>query len=272
MSIATKQFETVKYEVQNNIAIITLDRSTSLNAINDQLTVDIYEALDLAEKDKRIRAVIVTGTGGNFSSGVDLKEVFDRPSPIGEEPSETWREHLNSLLRVSMKMWNHRVPIIAAVEGYALGGAADWVMAADLAIASDNAKFGEPEIQFGAAPPTLMMPWVVGMKKARELLYTGDIIDADEAHRIGIFNKVVPQDELLASALELANKISNIPPSALKITKVTINKVFELMNFKESLDYNLEAGISMFFLNSEKDVQNVGKIIKNEGLKSFLNQ
>src|SRR5699024_4667193 len=151
-----------------------------LNAINEQMTEEVWEALDQAEKDKNINSVIMKGAGNNFSAGVDLKEVFDRPAPIGEEPSEKWREHVDSMLNVSLKMWDLKVPVIASVDGHALGGAADWVLSADIAIASDKAVFGEPEIRFGSAPPTLMMPWIVGMKKTKELLFTGDSVDAYE--------------------------------------------------------------------------------------------
>ncbi len=265
-----KTYETVLCEIKGNVGIITLNRPRVLNAISEQLTYDLYDALDAFEKNKDVRAIVLTGANQNFSAGVDLKEVFDVPTPIGEEPSEIWREHLDTLLRVSLKMWDLKKPVIAAVDGYALGGAADWVFSADIAIASDKAVIGEPEIRFGAAPPTLMMPWIVGMRKAKELLFTGDSVDAIEGHRIGIFNRVVPQDQLLDEAVALAEKMAQIPESALKITKVTINKIYEMMNIKESLDYNLEAAIAMFFLNKESDIAGVSKAIKEEGLGNFL--
>ncbi|WP_177194701.1 enoyl-CoA hydratase/isomerase family protein [Alteribacillus iranensis] len=268
----TKKYETVDYEVKGNVAIVTMDRPKQINSINKQITIDVKAALDEADKNKEVHAVILTGAGNNFSAGVDLKEVFDMPSPIGEEPSEVWRDHLEDMLTVSLKMWNLRMPVIAAVDGYALGGAADWVLSADVAIASDKVTFGEPEIRFGAAPPTLMMPWVLGMRKAKELLYTGDSVDAEEGHRIGVFNRVVPQEDLMEESLAMAEKMAKIPPSALKITKTTINKIYEMMNIRESLDYNLEAAISMFFLNTEREVSDVGQAIKTEGLKKFLQE
>ncbi|MDR7079762.1 enoyl-CoA hydratase [Neobacillus niacini] len=270
MTTDANNFETIDFSISGNIAVITMSRPQHLNAISEQLTKDVWNALDLVDSNKNIRAVILTGANNNFSAGADLKETFDLPTPIGEEPSEVWRNHLESLLRVSMKMWNLRVPVIAAVDGYALGGAADWVLSADVAIASDKAIFGEPEIRFGAAPGTLMMPWVLGIRKAKELLFTGDSVDAEEGYRIGVYNKVVPQVDLMKESFKLAEKMANIPPSALKITKVTINKIYEMMNIKESLDYNLEAAISMFFLNSEKQTSAIGSKIKDEGLKSFL--
>ncbi|MEH7177506.1 enoyl-CoA hydratase/isomerase family protein [Neobacillus vireti] len=270
MEMDENKFETIDFSITKNIAVITLNRPKHLNAISDQLTKDVYHALDLVDHNKSIRAVILTGANNNFSAGADLKKTYDLPTPIGEEPSEVWRDHLESLLRVSMKMWNLRVPVIAAVDGYALGGAADWVLSADIAIASDKALFGEPEIRFGAAPGTLMMPWVLGIRKAKELLFTGDSVDAEEGLRIGVYNKVVPQEELMKESFKLAEKMANIPPSALKITKVSINKIYEMMNIKESLDYHLEAAISMFFLNSEKQTAAIGSKIKREGLKSFL--
>lgn len=265
-----KTYATILCDVKDEVGIITLNRPHVLNAISEQLAEDVYDALEMLERDKEVRAIILTGANNNFSAGVDLKEVFDMPTPIGDEPSEVWREHLESLLRVSLKMWDLKKPVIAAVDGYALGGAADWVLSADVAIASEKAIIGEPEIRFGAAPPTLMMPWIVGIRKAKELLFTGDSIDANEGYRIGIFNRVVPQDKLLDEAIQLAKKMAKIPESALKITKVTINKIYEMMNIKESLDYNLEAAIAMFFLNKESDIAAVARSIKEDGLKEFL--
>jgi enoyl-CoA hydratase/carnithine racemase len=270
MTAVKNVYETVICEVKGQVGIITLNRPKQLNAISEQLTKDVWNALDEFEKDNKVKAVVLTGANNNFSSGVDLKEVYSMPNPIGEEPSEVWREHLESLLRVSLKMWDLKKPVIAAVDGYALGGAADWVFSADLAIASDKAIIGEPEIRFGAAPPTLMMPWVVGMRKAKELLFTGDSVDAQEGYRIGIFNRVVPQEKLLDEAIALGERMAKIPATALKITKVTINKIYELMNIKESLDYNLESAIAMFFLNKPEDVAEVGRLIREEGLKKFL--
>ncbi|WP_062234706.1 enoyl-CoA hydratase/isomerase family protein [Fictibacillus sp. FJAT-27399] len=267
-----KRFETVLYDVKGNVAVITLNRPKQLNAINEQLTYDVCDALDHAERDKDVKAVVLTGSNNNFSAGVDLKEAFGMPSPIGQEPSEVWREHLESLLRVSLKMWDLKKPVIAAVDGYALGGAADWVFAADLAIASNDAIIGEPEIRFGAAPPTLMMPWIVGMRKAKELLFTGDSVDAQEGYRIGIYNRVVSQEKLLNEAIDLGERMAKIPTSALKITKVTINKIYEMMNIKDALDFNLEAAISMFFLNPEKNVAEVGKTIRENGLRAFVDK
>lgn len=265
-----KNFETILYHTVRNVAIITLNRPKKLNSVTEQMTKDVWDALDQAEKDSNIRAVILTGSGGNFSAGADLREAFDLPTPIGDEPSEVYRAQLETFLRVSLKMWDLKKPVIAAVQGYAYGVAADWVFSADLAIASETAIIGEPEIRFGAAPATLMMPWIVGMRKAKELLLTGDTVDAQEAFRIGIFNKVVSDEQLMDAALAMAEKMASVPSSALKITKVTINKIYEMMNLKASLDYNIESAIAMFFLNQEQQIAEVSKAVKEKGIKALL--
>ncbi|WP_186668438.1 enoyl-CoA hydratase/isomerase family protein [Sporosarcina sp. BP05] len=265
-----KEYQTVLYEVTNNVAIIALNRPNKLNAVTEQMTIDVWDALDQAEKDSNVKVVILTGAGGNFSAGADLKESMDLPSPIGDEPSEVYRAQLETFLRVGLKLWDLKKPVIAAVDGYAYGVSADWVFSADLAIASDKAIIGEPEIRFGAAPATLMMPWIVGMRKAKELLYTGDSVDAEEGHRLGIYNRVVPQEQLMKEAMKMAEKMVKIPPSALKITKMTINKTYEMMNLKQSLDYNVETAISMFFLSQEQEFAEAGRIIREEGLSAFL--
>ncbi len=268
----TKGWNYLLTEKRNGVSIIKLNRPERFNAINDPLAHEVVEALDDAEKDDEVKVVVLKGEGDHFSAGVDLKEAFDYPSPIGEEPSEIWRAHLESLLNVSLKLWSLKKPTIAAVDGNALGGAADWVLSADLAVATTEAKFGEPEIRFGAAPPTLMMPWVVNIRKAKELLLTGDIIDANEAKESGIFNKVVPKEHFNQEVDRLAQRIARLPASAIKLTKQSINKTYEFQGLKGALDYNVEAAISMFFLNKEEEIQGIGELIKEKGLKGFLDE
>jgi enoyl-CoA hydratase/carnithine racemase len=269
MTKVIHQYETISYEVRDFAAMVTLNRP-KVNAVNEQMTKDVWDALDAAEKNSAVRAVIVTSANGVFSAGADLKEAFDLPSPIGDEPSEVYRAQLETFYRVALKIWDLKKPVIAAVDGYALGVAADWVLAADIAIASDRASIGLPEIQFGAAPAALMLPWVIGMKKTKELLYTGDSVDAEEGYRLGIFNKIVPQEQLIDEALKMAGKMAQTPASALKITKMTVNKTYEMMNLKQALDYNIETAISMFFLNQEKEIAEAGRILREQGLGAFL--
>ncbi|MBD1382705.1 enoyl-CoA hydratase/isomerase family protein [Metabacillus arenae] len=269
MEQVVNTYETIRYEVKDFAGIITLNRP-KVNAVNEQMTKDVWNALDRAEKDPSVRAVIMTGANNVFSAGGDLKEAFDLPTPIGDEPSEVYREQLETFYRVALKMWDLKKPVIAAVDGYALGVAADWVFSADVAIASNQASIGEPEIRFGAAPATLMMPWVIGIRKAKELLYTGDSVDAEEGYRLGIFNRVVPKEQLMDEAMKMAEKMAQIPPSALKITKMTVNKTYEMMNLKQALDYNLETAISMFFLNQEQEIAEAGRVLREEGLSAFL--
>lgn len=268
----TEDFKYIIAEVAEGIGTITINRPDRLNSIKDSLAHEVERALDLLEKDHEVKVVIIKGAGKHFSAGVDLKEAFNYPSPIGGQPSEVWRAHLESLLRVSLKLWSLKKPTIAVVSGHALGGAADWVLSTDLAIASNEAQFGEPEIRFGAAPPTLMMPWVVGIRKAKELLLTGDILDASEAKEAGIFNKVVEKEHLETEVARLARRISKLPTSAVKLTKQSINKTYEIQGLRDALDYNVEVAISMFFLNTETEIEGIGSLIKNDGLKGFLDE
>ncbi|WP_102349144.1 enoyl-CoA hydratase/isomerase family protein [Bacillus sp. Marseille-P3661] len=263
-------YKTIYCETNEHVATIILDRPTVMNAINRQMALEVLEALTIADTNEQVKVVVIRGSNGHFSAGVDLKEVYDLPQPIGAEPSEVWREHLESLLAVSIKLWELTKPTIAVVEGHALGGAADWVLSTDLALAADTAKIGEPEIQFGAAPPTLMLPWVVGIRKTKELLFTGDTISAQEALQYGIYNKVAPTAQLENELTKLTNKISKIPASALKLTKKSINKTYELQHLRDALDYNLETSISMFFLKQEREVAETAQKIREKGLKAFL--
>lgn len=269
MTIQT-HYETIQYQITDQVATVLLHRPNRLNAINRLMAIEVKEALTKAENDPQVKVVIIRGSNGHFSAGVDLKDVYDLPQPIGDQPSEVWREHLETLLFVSLKLWEISKPTIAVVEGNALGGAADWVLSADLAIATNEAKIGEPEIRFGAAPPTLMLPWVVGIRKAKELLFTGDTIGAEEALQYGIFNKVVTSDKLEEEVTRLTEKLVKIPTSALKLTKKSINKTYELQHLRDALDYNLETSISMFFLKKENDIATTARLIREEGLKAFL--
>lgn len=270
MENTISNFETIKYDVRESIATVTFDRAKKLNSISARMSEEILDGLDEAERDPNVKVVLLTGAGDNFSSGADIKEAVEMYPSMGEEPSETYREHYEHYLNVSLKIWDCKKPVIAVVDGYALGAAADWVFSADVAIASDRATIGEPEILLGEAPPTLMMPWIIGIRKSKELLLTGDLVDAQEAYRLGMFNKVVPPEDLMEEAFTMAKKMARVSPSALKITKQTINKIYEMMNIKESLDYNVESAISMFFLNRESDHAKTLEEINRIGLSTYL--
>lgn len=262
------EFNEILYKVSGPTATIVLNRPEKINAITRRMSKEVGEALDIADHDKSVRVVVLSGAGPHFSAGVDLGEAFTYEPTV--EPSSMWREHLDSLLGVGKRLWSLTKPTIAVVRGHVLGGAADWVLSVDLAIGSETTQIGEPEIQYGAAPPTLMMPWIVGIRGAKELLMTGDIVDAHKARTMGILNRVVSDDELETAGQELACKIARAPAAAMRLQKMALNQMAEIQGLMNALDFNREMAIAMYFLKSATARADTKELINRQGVKAFL--
>lgn len=256
----------ILYEVKEPIARITLNRPAKLNALGKNLVNEMVAALDAAEADDAVRVLILSGAGRAFSAGYDLSE--EAASRL--DTAYQWRELLYEDIRATMKIWHLSKPVIAQVHGYCLAGACEVAMVCDLTVASEDATFGEPEVRYGSGPVTLIMPYVIGLKKAKELLYTGDTIGAQEALRLGMVNRVVPRDRLEAETEHLAMRIARAPREVVRLTKAPLNKVYELMGLLAAVDYNLEASS---LLNSAEtpEQQEFDRIAREQGLKAALN-
>jgi enoyl-CoA hydratase len=227
----------VLYERRGPVAKITLNRPRVLNAINSEIIRAMHRAMDAAEADPEVRVVVLMGAGRAFSAGYDLKET----AASGVSSPTAWRRKLDGNLRFTLRMWDCSKPVIAAVHGYCLAGACDLMMMCDLTVAAEGTLFGEPEIRFGSGVVTLIMPWVLGMKKTRELLYTGhDRLTAEQALALGLVNRVVPPEQLEDGAFALAHEIATIGPEAIKLTKQAINRTYEIMGLREALLANLD--------------------------------
>lgn len=202
------------YEKGNGIAIVTLDRPASVNAINTQMHNELEEAVTDIEGDREVRVVIITGGEKCFCAGADIKEKFP-PGVMRKGEAELWR-----------RIENLDRPVIAAISGYALGGGLQLALACDLRIASETAQFGLPEVKLGAAPGSggmQRLPRIIGITKAKEMLFLGDPIDAQEAFRVGLVNKVVPVASLMDEAKKLASTLVSRAPHALKIAKKCVD-------------------------------------------------
>jgi enoyl-CoA hydratase len=256
-------YEDLIYDKRGFTAWITLNRPTKLNALRESLVRELYRALDEAERDEEVRVVVLRGAGRAFSAGYDLDEEAKITT------SQGWRAHLDLDIRTTMKVWEMPKPVIAAVHGYCLAGACELAMACDITIAAEDAVLGEPEIRFGSGPVTLIMPWVLGLKKTRELLYTGDTVDAREAERIGMINRVVPADKLEEEVQKLADKIAKVPPEVMRLTKIPLNRNYEIAGLRESVAYNLEVSSLLNSLQVEEQVE-FNKIVLERGLKAAL--
>jgi enoyl-CoA hydratase len=213
--------KTVFYSRDGNVGIITLNRPERLNAINGGLLRDFIEQLETAREDKEAISVILTGAGRAFCAGEDLKE-----SSAGKS-FETWIEETDGLQEIQRMIMRLGKPLIAAVQGYALGGGCEFAMSCDIRIATEDAKFGFPETEVGLTVTTAgtkLLTQIVGLGKAKELVFTGEFVDAHEALRIGLANKVVPAEMLIDEALGMANKIGEKSPLALKLSRIAIEQ------------------------------------------------
>jgi enoyl-CoA hydratase/carnithine racemase len=258
---------TVTYQAQDKVSTITLNRPRALNAINRSMKTEFLEAFDRAEADPEVSVVVLRGAGRSFCAGVDLKQAATDP---WDHSVAGWRWHLTGCLAMCLRMWTLTKPVIAAVRGHALGSGCDLALSADLTIAASDATFGEPEIRGTSGPPGLMMPWVVGLKRAKELLLFGDSVDAAEAERLGIANRVFPADSFDAEVDRYAARLSRIPATALALNKRTINKTFEMMGLRNALDFNTEVMISTNMSKPPEQRAARQKQIAEGGLKAML--
>ena len=231
----------VLYEVDDKVGIITLNRPEKLNAISRELQLGLTEAFASADADPATSVVLLRADGRSFCAGYD----------IGAEPegADDWRSdpvkahaHLAPQLEFEMAPWLMKKPVVAAVQGHVLGGGCELVMLCDMTIAADNATFGEPEVRFSAVGPAIVMPMIIGYKKARELLYFGDQIDARTALDLGMVNRIVPLAELREVSLKFAKRLSLISPEALYATKRAVNRVADAAGFRTALYAGLDAG------------------------------
>lgn len=210
--------ENVSYQKTGNTALITLHKQDTLNALCKSLIADINAGLDLAEADAEIYTIVITGCGKAFIAGADIDEMY------GKTPSEIWDwSALGSGLNLRLEKMSR--PVIAAINGYALGGGLELAMACDIRIASGNAKLGLPEAGLGVicgAGGTQRLPHIVGEGIAKEMIFTGKIINAEEAYRIGLVNWVVSPDALLEEAFALANSINQNGQLAVRAAKEAV--------------------------------------------------
>jgi len=168
-----------------------------------------------------------------------------------------------------MQLWSFPKPSIAAVHGWVLAGGCELAMACDMIIATDKAKFGEPEVKYGSGPATLLMPFVIGQKKTNELLFTGDTIDAEEALRIGLINKVVPEDELHDEVRALIKKIAPTPLSTLRLTKIGLIRAQEAIGIRQAINANMDVSAILNGSDSAEQKE-FDDIVRKEGLKQAL--
>ncbi|WP_251861011.1 short-chain-enoyl-CoA hydratase [Clostridium sp. Marseille-Q2269] len=246
--------QNILLDKKNHIAILTLNRESVLNALNTEVLKEINMILDDIKNDEETYVLIITGKGKAFIAGADISEMKDK-TPM---EARIFGELGQSICR---KIETMEKPTIAAINGYALGGGCELAMSCDIRIASEKAKFGQPEVGLGITPGfggTQRLSRLVGLSKAKELILTTDIVKAQDALNIGIINKMVPPESLLEESVKLAEKIVSKPQSAVRYAKTAINVGYET---------NIDTGMVI-----EKDVFGLCFATEDqkEGMKAFL--
>lgn len=216
-------YQFIKIDKEEKVAVLKLNRPKTLNALDSELLKELDFAVDELRLDEDVDVIIITGEGKAFVAGADISEMKD----LGAEEARKFGNLGQSVFRKIEKM---EKPIIAAVNGFALGGGCELAMCCDMRIASKKAKFGQPEVGLGIIPGfsgTQRLTRLVGIGKAKELLFTADIIKAEEAEKIGLVNKVVAPEELMNETMNLANKIAKNAQMAVRYANVAINRGIE---------------------------------------------
>lgn len=225
----------IEYAVQGAIARINHNRPELGNAESSVLLDELDAALAVAVQDAAVRVIVIGGNGKHFSAGHDLKEGQEKRAGFTAEQRYAYEElrYLDYCLRI----WDCPKPTIASVQGAAIAGGFMVANMCDLIVASDDAFFADPVCRSlaAAAVEVLVHPWMMGLRTAKEFLFTGRRMYAEEAHRIGMVNRVVPRAELEAETLKLAEEIASAPPFAIKLTKRSLNRALDMQGFRNSL-------------------------------------
>jgi enoyl-CoA hydratase len=248
-------YKTLIFEKKDNIGLLTINRPEKLNALSNELIEELERLLDDVESDRELRVLVITGAGEKaFVAGADIQELVDRDAILGRQVSRTRQEAFS-------RIENLPFPVIAAVNGYALGGGLELALACSIRICSEQAQFGAPEVKLGIIPGdggTQRLPRLVGLGRAMEMILTGDFIDAQEAFRIGLVTQVISRDELMDKAMDLAKKIAKRPPLAVRYAKEAVNRSQE---GDTASGYALESYLHALTCTTED---------KKEGVQAFL--
>ena len=245
-------YETLVIEIQERVALITLNRPQALNALNTQLIDELNQALDRLERDSTIGCIVLTGSSKAFAAGADIKEMADLTFPD---------IYLDDFFSAVDRVASRRKPMIAAVAGYALGGGCELALLCDFIYAADNAKFGLPEIKLGVLPGmggTQRLTRALGKAKAMEMCLTGRMMEAPEAERAGLVARIFPVDSLVSETLKVAHEIANKSLTATLMAKESINRVFET-SLSEGVRFERRIFHAVFATADQK-----------EGMKAFV--
>jgi enoyl-CoA hydratase len=253
-------------EHKDGLAVLTLNRPDKLNAINRPMIEALDAALDAAEADDAVRAIVVTGAGRAFSAGFDL----DMGVGNGKPDAADVRRALENDFRIIMRFWDCPKVTIAAAHGYCLGSAMELAVACDLTLAADDCRFGMPEVKFGSGLVTMLLPWLAGAKQARYLLLSGDDrVSAEDVRAMGLVNRVVPALKLLEEALALGKRIAANDALAVRLTKQAINRSLDIAGLREALAQALETDV-IIETSESAESREFNEILRKDGAKAAI--
>jgi len=255
----------VLVERRDDVAWVRINRGKKLNALSTTLMKALSAELTKVDNDDSVKVVVLTGTENAFSVGYDIAEEVE----LGVATAEQWHAGLTNNVGLTMQVWGLSKPVIGAVSGWCLAGGCELAMACDLLVATEEAQFGEPEIRFGSGPVTLLMPFMLGQKKTNELLFTGDVVDAATAEKLGMVNHVVPTVDLESTVETLAKKIALTPLPILKYTKRSLMRAYEAKGLRQAVESNLDIAA---VLNSaySKEREEFTELLATKGLGAAL--
>jgi enoyl-CoA hydratase/carnithine racemase len=255
-------YQDIAYAVDDRVAVITLNRPDRMNAFGKQLREEFPAAVAQADQDPEVRVIVVTGAGGRaFSTGYDQKESAQSEK---KKSVEEWRGRMDSAYQFTRSVMDCSKPTIAVIDGYCLAGAMELAQMCDIRYCSDDARFGAIEARFSHGLATMIMPWIVG-NHCRELIYTGDMFDAEEALRIGLVTRVYPKALLAPETLKIAKRMSRVALSCLQWNKRALRETFEIMGQRAALRYGVEAAAIMD-AQSSPEYDRFDEIRRTEGL------
>ena len=254
-------------ELRDGIALLMLNRPDKLNAINKEMIAQLGSALDAAEADPSVRAIVLAGVGRAFSAGFDLDmEIADGGKPDPEDV----RQALRNDFEIIMRFWDCPKVTLAAAHGYCLGSAMELALACDITLASEDCFFGAPEVRFGSGIVAMLLPWLAGPKCAKYLLLSGDDrVSAADALDMGLINRVVPAGQALERTFELARRVAANDPLAVKLTKQAINRSLDIGGMREALLQALELNV-IIETSETAESREFNAILKRDGAKAAI--
>ncbi len=266
------RFDTLSWAAEDGVLVLAFDRPEQMNALNAEVERELHTALRLAVEDPTIRAVVLTGSGNAFSAGYDLSEddaVSREQRTVRDVVMRWWNADTTAASR-HLSLMRLELPVIAAVNGWCLGGGLWYALCSDITIASDRAVFGQPEVRENQNS-TFLLAALVGWKNAHRYALTGDHFDAQEALRMGVVNEVVPHDELLERASALARRIALVPRDSVRLNKMITTLGLEAMGLRNALE---TAGLVSVVLHSgstdSPDLEGLNRVRAQRGLRASL--